>query len=77
MRAFDTKSGNTYFHNGDFSGDVSWEFFQGGSQITATIPFEDMKELVAEYLRSERIEQLENMSTEEILEGNGNLPNSS
>ena len=77
MRAFETKSGNTYFHNGDFSGSVQWTEFYEGKSASFVIPFEDMKELVAQYLRSKRIEQLENASTDQILEGHGNLPNSS
>lgn len=43
---FVAKSGNYYFHNGDFSGDISLPV------PVDKIPFEDLKELVAEYLKS-------------------------
>lgn len=69
MRGYESKSGNSYFHNGDFSGDVTWEIFEDGQPVSISIPFEDMKELVARWLVSKKISELEDMSADEILKG--------
>jgi len=58
MHSFDAPSGATYFHNGDFSGDV--EFIVGENLYTEVkIPFTDLKALVAKYVRNARVEWLE------------------
>lgn len=69
-RRFEASSGNAYFHNGDFSGDVNWEFnhLPSGKKVHVAIPFEDMKELVAEYIRQKKISDIENASVESLLE---------
>ena len=60
-------------HNGDFSGDVifsgqfSVEDDIGGA--TVTIPFSCIETLVAEHIRSERISELEQMTTPDLLYG--------
>lgn len=69
MRALEAKSGNTYFHNGDFSGNVKWEELRNGAYVTLQIPFEDMKELVAQYIRTKKIAELEEASLDKLLEG--------
>lgn len=49
-------------HNGDFSGDVTLISVnsEGNNRQEITIPFEALKILVGEYIRSERIRVLEN-----------------
>lgn len=63
MHSFNAPSGTTFHHNGDFSGFIEYEDSKGGY---ATLPFEDMKALVAEYVRRERISRLEEMSDDEV-----------
>lgn len=53
-----------YFHNGDYSGDIKIAFKTG--KIIATVPFEEIKQLVADYIRLEKISRIEDMSNDEI-----------
>lgn len=64
MHSFTAPSGRTYFHNGDFSGDVQFEAAPG---YGVGIPFADLKALVAEYVRQGRISALESLADVEIL----------
>lgn len=50
---FVAKSGNYYFHNGDFSGDISLPV------PVDKIPFEDLKELVGEFVRRQGMSYME------------------
>ena len=54
-------------HNGDFSGDVHLVDKKSGRSFEA--PFADLKLLVSEYVRTERVIRLENLKTDEILLG--------
>ncbi len=58
----------TFFHNGDFSGEVqiNGATIDGG---TVEIDFEDLKILFAEYLRSKLISAVESASCDELLFG--------
>jgi len=61
-------SGAIYHHNGDFSGDVEVEVehtHQGG---LVSIPFEDMKALVFEYLRQQIIARVEDADYRGLME---------
>ena len=58
--------GTTFTHNSDFSGDV----VLSNDNRTLTVPFADLKAIVAEMLRIEKIQLLENASTDEILRNN-------
>jgi hypothetical protein len=49
-----------YFHHGSFEGDIDVADKVTGETLIK-IPFEDLKMLVAEYVRSERIIRLEEM----------------
>jgi hypothetical protein len=59
MHSFDAPSGATYFHNGDFSGDVELILNQ---DTTLGIPFEDIRALYLEYLKRSKISALEQAS---------------
>lgn len=66
MHSYDSSSGLTYFHNGDYSGNVKVNNVstapnrEGWSSLTdVEIPFEDMKALVLSYYRSRLIRVLE------------------
>lgn len=59
-----TRIGETAFtHNGDYSGDVTIVGRNGGW----TVPFEDLKGLVAQYIASKHIQRLEQADPDEIL----------
>lgn len=73
MRSYEASGGTHFNYNGDFSGDVHICAIENEWMA---IPFEDMKELVVEWIRQTNIRFLENATTEEILEkwnGNGNI----
>lgn len=53
----------TFIHNGRFDGDV--EIVRDGKRFF--VPFSDIKELVAEYVRRERIAKLEDSDADVIL----------
>lgn len=61
--------GSTVFHHdGDYSGDV--EIIRedsSGAQARVWIPFWQLRRLVAEYVRTEKIGQLENATDRELL----------
>ena len=64
-----TDTGNfTFHHNGDFSGDVHFDVKIGDSVYRASIPFADIKELFAEYLRYRMLTKLETLSTDELID---------
>lgn len=67
--------GTVFFHNGDYSGDVtvipvSFPEQAGSSDgnlhFSVDIPFADMRELVFAYLRARQTEQLEQASDDEL-----------
>ena len=59
-----TEVNDTLFvHNGDFSGDVEVRTFEG----RLSVPFADLKALVACYVRQVRANELEDMSDDEVL----------
>lgn len=69
-------SGRDLMHNGDFSGNLHIICAPGeveniaganGPIVRVTIPFEDLKEIVAEYVRGERISAAEQATTDELL----------
>ena len=73
MHSFNAPSGRTYHHNGDFSGAVKFDAQVEMMSPTSAglawveVPFEDLRALVAEYARRERISRLEEMSDDEVL----------
>lgn len=62
-----TTEGNKarFFHNGDFSGNVQIVVKATGEEIE--IPFEDIKTLVAEYVRRDRIRWLQQATDDAAL----------
>lgn len=66
----------TAHRNGDYSGDVRFhmsaertvEYYHGTNSMEVAIPFEVLKELVADKRRSDLIGQLEDATVDEILE---------
>lgn len=66
------KTGNTVFlHNGDFSGNVRIQTFVDEKlDKESTLPYKDMKALVAQEVRQQKISKIENAEDDEIL----NLP---
>jgi hypothetical protein len=63
-------------HNGDFSGDVIVSVPKKAidgpwpdGTFTVELPFEDIKELVAEYIRRELIRQIEDAEPDELIGG--------
>jgi hypothetical protein len=66
-RMYTTKVNKTIFHhNGDFSGDIHI-YFENNSGAEILIPFDDIKGLVAEYIRREKISKLEDAEDNELL----------
>jgi GTPase involved in cell partitioning and DNA repair len=66
------QSGIYWHHNGDYSGDVIVRVPSGSVTIDSAgarveIPFEDIRELVANYVRNEKIARLETRTAEEVL----------
>jgi hypothetical protein len=54
-------------HNGDFSGDAEIvRFAPDGSTQTIAVPCQALLEFVAEFIRNERVAQLENATYEEV-----------
>jgi hypothetical protein len=58
-------NGTVFFYNSDFSGDI--DINHNGASVT--IPFETLKDFVAEYVRDELISRLENESSDNLLFG--------
>jgi hypothetical protein len=56
--------GHVIHHNGDYSGDVT---IIDPAKDEMTLPFEVLKELVANYVRDEQISRLESASADDIL----------
>lgn len=72
MHTFQTKEAPYWIvnHNGDFSGDVILTFFKRSDEDRMkeiTVPFELLKQLVAEYVRTQRINALENADAADLL----------
>lgn len=69
MRSFTAPSGNTYSHNGDFSGSilVNREDLAIDGHDRVAIPADDVIALAAEYLRRRAVTRIEEMSVEEIM----------
>jgi hypothetical protein len=68
MHSAETRSGRTYHHNGDFSGEV-W-IAVAPSEVgggVAKIPAGDLIDIVAEYIRDRHIVSIEAADTEELL----------
>lgn len=63
--------GTRFHNNSDLSGDVIATVrpydSRDGTQITVRIPGEDIKSLVAQYVRLEKITRLEDMDDDEVL----------
>jgi len=58
----------TFVHHGDYSGEI--KIINNKSQkMVAEIPFEDIKRLVAEWVRGEWIEAIEGMEDDTLLVG--------
>ena len=55
-----------FFHNGDYSGDVKMIEIKTGKEI-GEVPFDDLKTLVAQYVRDERVQKLEDASDDHVL----------
>lgn len=78
MHSFDAPSGVTYFHHGDLSGNVEVtlpvahggaSFERDGHHVAPVeIPAADLKALVAEWLRNEKIARLENATNDEVFD---------
>lgn len=64
MHAFHAPSGTVYSHNSDLSGSVSWSPKPG---IWLEIPGEDIIALVAQYVRNQKIADLEEVGDSTIL----------
>jgi hypothetical protein len=64
---FNAKNGTEFVHNGDFSGNVV--IYPESGPEGFSIPFEDLADFVAKYVRQNRIAELERASTEKLLEG--------
>lgn len=56
--------GTTFIHNGDFSGDI--EIVSGSKRVE--VPFEDIKQIVAEQRRNLIVDYVEQASAEQIFE---------
>jgi len=63
-----TTEGEThrFIHHGDFSGNVEIVSKERDKTV-AVVPFADLKRFVARWVRSERLDQLENMTDDELL----------
>ena len=59
-----TSSDVTFHHNGDFSGDIEIE--RGGQRMQ--VPFDAIKDLVGEYVRSTILNGVENMKPGELVD---------
>ena len=60
-----TVESTRFYHNGDFSGNVDIIDLKTDREVT--IPFDDLKELVAAYVRTKAIGTIEDMSADELL----------
>jgi hypothetical protein len=70
-------NGRVFLHNGDFSGDLEINVHpaeleeldtEDGTQLfRLAIPFEDIKAIVADYVRRVRTVELEQMSDDQVL----------
>jgi hypothetical protein len=61
-----TECGKTAFiHNGGFDGDVD---IVSASGATVTVPFDDIREFVAEYVRARRIAAIEDATAADLLD---------
>lgn len=73
-------NGRVFLHNGDFSGDLivnvepaavaRWTITAGTglpATVRVSVPFEDIKAIVAEYVRRETVRALEQASDDEVL----------
>jgi hypothetical protein len=57
--------GLQFTHNGDYSGEV--EINNLDENVVMTVDMQDLLDFVAEYVRSKRISELEQMSTKKLL----------
>lgn len=72
---FVTQSGTTVLHNGDFSGNVVILPCPSLGDPEISIPFSDIKELYAEYVKGIWQTRIETRTTTEMLEfGEDTLP---
>jgi hypothetical protein len=58
--------GTRFIHNGDYSGEVE---IQHSDQEAVWVPFSDLLQFVADYVRQEKIAKLEQASGREVLLG--------
>ena len=63
MHTFHCKNCTTITHNGNYSGEVTIK----SKNAAINIECSDLLEFAAEYIRNERIKELENMKTEDLL----------
>lgn len=57
----------TFYHHGDFSGDVIISQGHAITEEEITVPFEALKALVAEYVRRKAISYYESASPDQLL----------
>lgn len=61
-----TKSNNIcFFHNGDYSGEV--RIFDEITEYEVTVEFDALLEFVGDFVRSRRIQELENATATQII----------
>lgn len=69
MHTLEASKGTIFNFNSDFSGDVILHITeQAGTTREFEVPFDDLAELVAEYVRRKKIARLED-ATDEIIFG--------
>lgn len=68
MRSFTGPSGTAFNYNSDGSGEVFiYPCHAPADAVPVVVPFEDLRSLVADLVRTERISKLEQASDEAIL----------
>lgn len=74
MKVHTFKSGRYAIqHNGDYSGDVEIDVTQadisplGGNRVAVTLPFTVLRDFIAEYVRDELIDRLEQAEPDALL----------
>lgn len=65
FQALDDEGSTYFFHNGDFSGEVIIR--REGSEEEFRLPFGHLLQLVASYVRKEKISRLDVMGDNELL----------
>lgn len=70
MHTTQTEGGTSFIHHGDYSGEVTVVTGRKRMQV----PMSDLKEFIAESIRQNAINCLEEMTTEQILSFKGAFP---